>query len=390
MNKIILTISCLFCVTSLTFSQQKPILNGVWEWDAVAMQGKPVIAKFITISDQNGTTNNGKSKITMTPDDVKNTYSNWIAGTNIPADIFYTTFGNYYYSTVGGYRNRNAKGEIIATGEYIVSFTRLPNTPNHIITGALILRSWNKPIGNIQNRGGESIVLVGQWINKALQQANITTTSSVVITPDLLKKAFISEGIAVKKPLEVDLPPAKLTWKPTYSITDIEFETLTVDSEKDAIEKNNTIVPYYKNKAEYRGSFNMGTFVSVNGNNINRWNAGTIFDYAYNKSPRLLVIGLNEIVDSKENYSKAFGVAQNEFNITRIRLFGTLAEIDGPFESGSDMSTDSYRKMENPTQLLYTNPSIFKEVFLKDLVFGDNKIDISKDGKTFRLHFTIN
>lgn len=385
MKKIWIAVLCNLLLLQAN-SQQKPTLNGVWEWDAAAMQGKPMIGKFLSISDQNGSTENGTAKLTFTPEAIQDTYANWTAGTRTSSEVFYNTFDKYYYIRVGGYTNRNAKREIIATGEYIVSFNRLPGTPNHIINGALILRSWNKSnTPTVQNRGGEEVLLVGQWINKTLmpsENAAITTANAQTII-----SAFTPKSIQVNRPLDIDLPPQKLKWKPTFKITDIEFETLTVDSEKKALDKESGLDEFYRNKAEYRGTFSIGLFAPVNGNFINRWQTTAVFKYEVSTSPRLLVLGLKQIVASKENYSKVFGVGENEFNTVQLRVFGSLFEIDGTFEAPTDYSSTAYRQAETPTALLSNN--VFVEVPLKNLISGDNVLDITKNGKTFRLHFTI-
>jgi hypothetical protein len=385
MKKVWIAIVCNLLLLQVN-SQQKPTLNGIWEWDAAAMQGKPVIGKFLSISDQNGSTENGTAKLTFTPEAVQDTYANWTAGTRTANEVFYNSIDKYYYIKVGGYRNRNAKGEIIATGEYIVSFNKLPNTPNHIINGALILRSWNKPnTSTVQNRGGEEVLLTGQWINKNL--APKENTAITAVNAQTIINAFNPKSIQLKEPLDIDLPPRKIQWKPTLKITDIEFETLTVDSEKKALDKESGFDELYRNKAEYRGTFSIGVFAPVNGNFIKRWETSAVFNYEVSTSPRLLVLGLKQIVASKENYTKSFVITENEFNTMNLRIFGSLSEIDGTFEAPTDYSSSVYRQPETPTTLLSNN--VFKEIPLKSLLSGDNVIDIIKNSKTFRLHFTI-
>ncbi|MFY7652726.1 MAG: hypothetical protein ACOVQE_08470 [Chitinophagaceae bacterium] len=369
----------------------KAIFNGVWEWDAAAMGSTPMLAKFLTISDQNGNSNNGVIKVTMTPDNVKQSYANWIVGSNQPTALTWWSSNKYYTVEVGGITVRNSKKELIGYTKYELAIFRDNKLPNYLLEGVLIETSWSKPRNtNIQVQPVTKVLQTGLWFNKQLKEQAATTVyninydSIVNIIKNGFKPIQSITSSAIKLP---DFPPGNIFWKPNFIIKDVEFETLTVDSEKN--KNNQGINSLFQNKAEYRGSFEIGLFANVNNRDMLRWTTQKVFDFTIAKpNNRYLLIGLNEIKPSLENYSKGFVVSKNEFNNIKLRVFGILNEIDGPFEFDGEGAN---RQIEPATVLLNNsgNNQVFKEVLLKDLHFGDNVVDISQNGKTFRLHFTI-
>lgn len=190
--------------------------------------------------------------------------------------------------------------------------------------------------------------------------------------------------VALKpKLININITPLNLPQAPSYTLDNIQFETLTVDSELGIYEDKTQ--EWCKDMAEYTGYLNLKVLRAKTGGL--QANLGTIFDYDERRDA--LYLKLKEIVDCTSTFSKTFIVPQADFQTAILRFEGRLTDIDAPYfdaESGNTLSGKARPSNDVNLQL----SSQFTDVLLKDLKVGYNFIDINRNGRSFRIHFTIN
>jgi hypothetical protein len=191
---------------------------------------------------------------------------------------------------------------------------------------------------------------------------------------------LINNGTIVKKYLEVreDGSNKKLPIATSYNITNVKFQTLYVDNDKDCNKKTSE---FSNNKAEFFGDIKIKIFKSATALNSD---LGRIFSqYFKGNLFSSYFIELNDLKLSTETYKSNFQVTSADYNQTRIVFFGKLIEINPLIDGESGCET------EIDYLLGSKNGDASKDLYLKDLVNGDNYIDLKTNKNTMRIHFTI-
>lgn len=197
------------------------------------------------------------------------------------------------------------------------------------------------------------------------------------------QKGDLKVAVYQPKTINLNITPINLSQAASYTIDNIQFETLTVDSETGIYSSKQE--EWCKDIAEYTGLLNLKVLRAKTGGL--QANLGVIFDHAQRKNA--LFLKLKEIVNCRLTISKTFTIPQADFQTATLRFEGRLTDIDAPFldeESGNDLSG----KARKPNDVNLQLSSQFTDVLLKDLKVGYNFIDINRNGKSFRIHFIIN
>jgi hypothetical protein len=169
-----------------------------------------------------------------------------------------------------------------------------------------------------------------------------------------------------------------LEWANSFSITDVLFETLTVDVDKFG---GNRRFSGPADFAEYFAKLELNIFTANNlQTNLGFIVKGTQPTGGYRAN--YLYLRLKEKVESIENYTKTFSLSKTDFSNASIRFYGSLIEFN-PYASPE--SNHFYSENDN----VMLNQTSFKEVTFKNLFEGYNYLDIQKGKDTLRIHFTI-
>jgi hypothetical protein len=169
-----------------------------------------------------------------------------------------------------------------------------------------------------------------------------------------------------------------LEWANSFSITDVLFETLTVDVDKFG---GNRRFSGPADFAEYFAKLELNIFTANNlQTNLGFIVKGTQPTGGYRAN--YLYLRLKEKVESIENYTKTFSLSKTDFSNASIRFYGSLIEFN-PYASPE--SNHFYSENDN----VMLNQTSFKEVTFKNLFIGKNYFDIQKGKDTLRIHFTI-
>ncbi|MFC5284409.1 hypothetical protein [Pedobacter alpinus] len=211
---------------------------------------------------------------------------------------------------------------------------------------------------------------------KAIFNNNLNPNKPTNLQPGNL----INNGTIIKKYLDVneDGTNKKLPIATSYNITNVKFQTLYVDDDKDCNKKTSE---FSNNKAEFFGDIKIKIFKSATALNSD---LGRIFSqYFKGNLFSSYFIELNALKLSTETYKSNFQVASADYNQTRIVFFGKLMEINPLIDGESGCET------EIDYLLGSKNGDSSKDLYLKDLVNGDNYIDLKTSKNTMRIHFTI-
>lgn len=372
-------------------------LNGGWQWDKNAMSNATVIAQNLSIRQNNGTTN-VTVQLAGVPEMVKSRCNNW-EGIGTKEMTWYNT-GGYYRTEIGGYTNRNSQGVIESYARYYLHLYRNEQTPAHILLGTVIEEKWTKPSSDrVKVQPSATVVYSGQWFHPGMNQGKTSTDGKKFGTEkniqDMITQITQKEPVVFTsaKPgisLPQKSPGTPLTPQSGYKISQIRIESLQTDDERDVFGEK--IIPSFQNKAEFGGELTLRLVATVQGKNLVRFNVGEVLDQPVkNGVIQYQTLQRGEKQAARGPFSTYMGVAVNEFEQLSMELSGFLQEVDPVFAdpevaNGNPPTGKKFRKPEHTT--LQTKEQSTR-IPLKSLRWGENHLDITANGKSFRVWFTL-
>lgn len=228
--------------------------------------------------------------------------------------------------------------------------------------------------GKILNEAQVDSILFRRVIDKAIL-ADIETMPTVRTVASSNPYGIIKPNIQVT----TNDNSNKLPVAPSYNISNVKFQTLKVDNDKNCNNKTNV---NYNNKSEFFGDIKLQIYRNTTSLNTD---LGWIFSqYFSGNLGSCYTLELNTPKLSTETYRNNFQVASTDHNQTRVVFFGKLMEIN-PLIDGEDGC-----KVTPADYLFGTDRDKSSTgLFIKDLLNGENFIDLTSNKNTMRIYFTI-
>lgn len=218
----------------------------------------------------------------------------------------------------------------------------------------------------------------GMWvvrIVKAMSTTNEllnTSTNDSTLFPNVLVK---TSNVVKEIPVHIINSGKPLQWHKTFTISNIEFETLFVDDEK---------INPFRNTSEFIGNLDFVIFnkTSSTSGNIIADNKGIFVKQSNQNSTSYVQMEIGKKYAPNNNNSLNFSIIQSQFSNIELRIRGSLTDLDPT--KPTENSTTGLTK-----ELLGNETKSFVGKLLSSCVYNKNFIDIKNGNYTFRVHFII-